>query len=259
MIEAHLAHDVDWDGWRQETRRLLALRADPVSVRWTIGSAQPTPPEIEGTADAIKVPRAFIDLSRVLVRHRDTSRFQFLHRLASRLAAAPKLLEIASDDDVQRAEAWTRTIRRDRHKMTAFLRFRAVTEDDAERFVAWFEPSHRIEEDVAEFFVDRFASMRFTIVTPRCSIDWTDGNLTFGPGGSRCDIPESDGLSEAWNTYYRSTLNPARVRVAAMMKEMPRKYWANLPETEQIPTPAAFARSSIVTLMIPCLMNRSVA
>jgi DNA polymerase len=34
--------------------------------------------------------------------------------------------------------------------------------------------------------------------------------------------------------YYRSIFNPARVKVKAMQSEMPKKYWANLPEAELI-------------------------
>ncbi|MCY7398164.1 MAG: UdgX family uracil-DNA binding protein, partial [Sphingomonas bacterium] len=35
-------------------------------------------------------------------------------------------------------------------------------------------------------------------------------------------------------TYYASIFNPARVKVKAMTKEMPKKYWKNMPETALI-------------------------
>ena len=124
-------------------------------------------------------------------------------------------------------------MRRDRHKMTAFVRFREIDAPDGARFVAWFEPSHYIEELTAPFFVDRFASMQFAILTPRTSILW-DGALRFGPGARREDAPPLDDFAGAWDVYYRSIFNPARLMKRAMLKEMPKKYWANLPETRQI-------------------------
>src|SRR5690606_17975060 len=35
--------------------------------------------------------------------------------------------------------------------------------------------------------------------------------------------------------YYRTTFNPARLRVKAMTAEMPRKYWSTMPETALLP------------------------
>ncbi len=132
-------------------------------------------------------------------------------------------------------------MRRDRHKMTAFVRFREIDAPDGARFVAWFEPEHYIEELTAPFFVDRFASMRFAILTPRTSILW-DGALRFGPGARREDAPPLDDFAGAWDVYYRSIFNPARLMKRAMLKEMPKKYWANLPETRQIPAMSSAAR-----------------
>jgi uracil-DNA glycosylase len=132
-------------------------------------------------------------------------------------------------------------VRRDRHKMTAFVRFREIDAPEGARFVAWFEPEHYIEELTAPFFVDRFASMRFAILTPRTSILW-DGTLRFGPGARRDDAPPLDDFAGAWDIYYRSIFNPARLMKRAMLKEMPKKYWANLPETRQIPAMSSAAR-----------------
>ena len=37
-----------------------------------------------------------------------------------------------------------------------------------------------------------------------------------------------------WLTYYQNTFNPARLKLKAMQKEMPRRYWKNLPEARLI-------------------------
>jgi hypothetical protein len=39
-----------------------------------------------------------------------------------------------------------KAVRRDLHKMHAFVRFRRVETPGGERFVAWFEPDHHIVE-----------------------------------------------------------------------------------------------------------------
>ena len=48
-------------------------------------------------------------------------------------------------------------------------RFRDVPGPDGDAFVAWYEPDHHIVEAAAPFFVKRFASLRWTILTPERS------------------------------------------------------------------------------------------
>jgi DNA polymerase len=42
-------------------------------------------------------------------------------------------------------------------------------------------------------------------------------------------------LDEIWITYYRTTFNPARLRVKAMLAQMPKRHWRTMPETQQVP------------------------
>ena len=65
------------------------------------------------------------------------------------------------------------------------------------------------------------------------TVSWTQ-TLTEGPGATRRDAPDGDPVEETWKTYYASIFNPARVKVKAMTKEMPKKYWKNMPETALI-------------------------
>ena len=180
------------------------------------------------------MPPRFLDLADLVCRHREPTRYDLLYAALLRLRETPRFLEIASDPLVRRLEDMDRAVRRDRHKMTAFVRFREIDAPDGARFVAWFEPSRFIEELTAPFFVDCFASMQFAILTSRTPILW-DGALSFGPGARREDAPPLDDFAGAWDVYYRSIFNPARLMKRAMLKEMPKKYWANLPETRQIP------------------------
>jgi DNA polymerase len=106
-----------------------------------------------------------------------------------------------------------------------------VEDDEGTRYVAWFEPGHHIVRSNAGFFVRRFAGMRWSILTPELSIHWDGETLSEGPGATRADAPDGDPIEEVWKTYYASIFNPARVKVKAMTKEMPKKYWKNMPET----------------------------
>jgi DNA polymerase len=119
--------------------------------------------------------------------------------------------------------------------MRAFLRFREVTDDAGARFVAWFEPEHHLVRANARFFVDRFNSMRWSILTPEISLHWDGETLSEGPGASKTDAPQDDPTEAVWKTYYASIFNPARLKTGAMLKEMPRKYWKNMPETALVP------------------------
>jgi DNA polymerase len=90
--------------------------------------------------------------------------------------------------------------------------------------------------------VRRFAAMDWSILTPDLSAHWTGGALEFGPGATKADAPDGDPVEEAWKTYYASIFNPARLKVAAMKKEMPVRYWKNMPETALVGELIAGAR-----------------
>ncbi len=233
-----LASETDVEGWRAAVRALRAADVPPEQARFEVGGAEPGLFDVEPapTADApgFTVPRAFVALADDALLHRDPQRWALMYRVLGRLAAEPRLLEIASDPDVALARDLAKAVRRDAHKMTAFVRFREIGGDSGPAFVAWYEPEHFIEERVADFFVDRYAGQRFAIVTPRRSILWDGRTLSFGAGGRREDVPEGDDLSAAWETYFRSTFNPARLKPDAMRAEMPKKFWRNLPETRAI-------------------------
>ncbi len=251
-----LADEVDVAGWRDAARALARAGVAPADIVWRVGEGgdlfadAPAPAPARAPAGAsLRASRRFLELVDVALRHRDPSRFDLCYRLLVRLQSTPALLEIETDAEVRAARALAQAVRRDRHKMTAFLRFREVAEEEGARYVAWFEPDHFVEEHVAPFFVDRYAAMRFTILTPRRVIDWTDRRLTFGPGARRADAPPEDDFAAAWALYYRSIFNPARLMPRAMRKEMPKKYWANLPETRHIPEMTAQAAARLAAHM----------
>jgi DNA polymerase len=133
--------------------------------------------------------------------------------------------------------------------MTAFLRFRKITDGTCDRFIAWFEPQHLILRPAAEFFVKRFAAMHFSVLTPDGTIEWDRKVLSFGPGVPKSVAPTADTLEDWWKSYYRSTFNPARVNPKMMKTEMPMRYWKNLPEAELIPDLLANANARAATMI----------
>ena len=188
------------------------------------------------TATSITLPRAVTDLIDLVVCHRDPSRYHLLYALIWRVLHGERaLLQVQSDRVVHRLEMLRKAVRRDLHKMHAFLRFRRIEDaDNGERFVAWFEPDHFIVEATSAFFVDRFRGLIWSILTPVGSLHWNRRQLTLGPPARRVDLPESDGFEVGWTQYYESTFNPARLNPRQMRKEMPLKYWRTLPETQSI-------------------------
>lgn len=241
MHSVVLTQPDDFEGWRDAARALVQAGVAPEHVLWARGV-----PDLFATGDypdgpqaTLTVPRAFADLARSVVCHADPERFALLYTLLWRLQVQRTLIEDHADPLVRRCEELAKAVRRDIHKMRAFVRFR---EADGS-YVAWFEPEHHIVRANASFFVRRFASMKWSILTPELSIHWDGEQLAEGPGASKGDAPEGDPVEEVWKTYYASIFNPARVKVGAMLKEMPRKYWKNMPETALVPQLLAAAQA----------------
>ncbi|CAN7182440.1 UdgX family uracil-DNA binding protein [Mesorhizobium caraganae] len=231
-----LASETDFAGWRNAARRLALNEIWPEDIAWGLeaGFEQADLPSVPAGAQ-LTVPRDFIEHAETAFCHSDPARFAFLYRMLWRLRTEPKLLAIASDPDTRRLEAMEKAVRRDSHKMHAFVRFRKIGEGSEERYVAWFEPDHFIVERNADFFVRRFTGMRWTILTPYASADWDGERLAIGPGAAKGDAPTEDDTEALWLTYFENIFNPARLKVKAMQKEMPKKYWRNLPEASLIP------------------------
>ncbi|MBK0391373.1 UdgX family uracil-DNA binding protein [Ramlibacter algicola] len=248
-MHARLSSEIDLTGFRNEARELLARQVPPDEVEWETDSANNPDLFAQPGGDASRVdanmpraaaaivPASFLRLCEVVVLHHDPQRFALLYRLLWRLVYEPSLRNDPLDADMQLAQQMAQAVRRDMHKMKAFVRFRQVPDEDhpgEQLHVAWFEPMHHIVEAVAPWFARRFANMRWAILTPGRSVHWDGEQLLFGPGASRADAPPADAGEELWLTYYRSIFNPARLKMKQMQKEMPRKYWDNLPESRLI-------------------------
>jgi probable DNA metabolism protein len=232
----------DFVAWRIAARELLDAGLPPDQVQWQSGqeadlfggpAAEPAPVSKRAAGT---VPREFLSLADTVLAHADPRRHAVLYRMLWRLThGEPHLLHLVTDGDVAWASLAARAVRRDMHKMKAFVRFREVTGAEGSVFVAWFEPSHDIVIRVASFFVRRFTGMRWSILTPLRSAHWDGETLSFGAGAKKNDAPSEDALEDLWRTYFANIFNPARLKVRAMTQEMPVRYWKNLPEALLIP------------------------
>ena len=256
MRTIRLAHATDLVGFRSAARALVQAGVAPLQLQWAVaalpgvgGSADlfdthADQPPVEGQPNGLEglavlraapaVPRSFLADCERLVLHADPGRFALMYRLLWRHAHEPGLRHDELDPDRQLARHRVHAVARDMHKMRAFVRFREVQDEGGTLHVAWFEPDHHIVQTNAGFFARRFAGMRWAILTPQCSLRWDGKALDVGPGAQRSDAPPPDAGEALWLTYYRHIFNPARLKLDMMRKEMPRRYWHNLPEARLI-------------------------
>ncbi|MBL9082659.1 MAG: TIGR03915 family putative DNA repair protein, partial [Planctomycetales bacterium] len=217
----------DFPDWRTQARAALAAERAPEAVRFVPieetqrdlfgvdgGQTERSPTSAAAPSSAHRVPPAFLELAKNVACHRSPSRWDDLYRLLWRLThGEPRLLDVATDDDVHLLQRQAKQVTRDAHKAKAFVRFRRVETPEGDRYVAWHRPDHRILPLVAPFFSRRFKEMHWTVLTPDASVTWDGEELHYGPGTPQAEAPAGDALEELWRTYYAGIFNPARIKL----------------------------------------------
>ncbi len=232
--------------WRGHVRQLAGAGVPAEAVLWQLGEGGPDLFAQDAAQEAaipdprqaapLTVSREAIAAIETAVCHSDPQRFARAYALVLRLSRRDVRWGDRSDASLRRLLEQEKTVRRDIHKMHAFVRFRDVSAPQAPRraFAAWFEPEHAIVEAAAPFFAKRFGDMDWVIATPSLTARFEDRKLTFEVTTDRRPPPE-DATEALWCTYFANIFNPARLMVSAMTSEMPKKYWKNLPEASLIP------------------------
>ena len=251
----------DFDSWRLAARRLVAVGVPADEIQWIDSSdnqgALPLAIANDNRGDTrevrahtVQVSRKFLDLATFVACHRDPGKWRLMYHVLWRISRERRqLLEITSDDDVAALERMASQVRRDEHKMRAFVRFTPVKDPAGLRHVAWYRPDHLIVPLAAPFFADRFRAMVWSILTPDLSAHWDGTALHFSPGVQTAPAEHDDALVETlWRTYYAAVFNPARVNVAATLREMPLRHWPSLPEASLIPSLVASAHERTTAL-----------
>lgn len=263
---ALLTAEDDFPAFRAAARAWLARGVAPEDVQWRVAApgggagdlfgmdaarlgvdGQVGPAGSAGTpaAPLPSVSRTLLDRMSLASLHRLPGRFDLLYRVLWRLPREPGLRDDPLDPDMAQVHRLAKSVSRDIHKMHAFVRFRPVHADAGIEVgmdlggqdvihVAWFEPDHHIVREASPFFARRFTSLRWAILTPDCSVRWDGEQLHHGPGARREDAPGPDDGEALWLAYYQNIFNPARLKIATMTREMPRRYWHNLPEAALI-------------------------
>ena len=243
----------DFEDWRLQARALLAAETPPAEIIWCDGTnisgalpfAGPSGAEAgasapsklsDRTTQPARIPRSFLATARQVACHTASDRYELLYRILWRLThGEPDLLYQPLDPDLLQFRGLEKAIRRDCHKMKAFVRFQKVGMiDGKEEFFAFHRPDYRILREVAPFFSRRFGIMQWTIATPYQSVRWQNLKLVYGPGLEAAPRggDETEGL---WTTYFESIFNPARLNPRAMIRELPVRHWKTLPEAKSIP------------------------
>uniref|UniRef100_UPI00272C47FB TIGR03915 family putative DNA repair protein n=1 Tax=Paracoccus sp. TaxID=267 RepID=UPI00272C47FB len=239
MIRVTLPRFGRFDAWRQAARDLASARVPMEGVTW----ADPgTPPDLFGADPApppgdhsVIATQEFLQLARQVASHSDPERWSLLYGTLMRAQGDRRFLSNPADPMMDRLSRMAKSVRRDIHKMHAFVRFHELPSDGPRRaFGAWSEPEHPILEAGTPFFAKRFADMDWLIATPEGTARFDGDTIAYDDPAPRPDLPD-DASHDLWQTYFANIFNPARIKTDAMRSEMPKKYWKNLPETRLIP------------------------
>ena len=237
-----------FEQWRLSARKAIQAGLPPHEVTWS-GSAvtqydlfvdtvtvEPEHPvNCEGES-RVHVSQRFLQMARIAICHNSSERFALLYRVLWRLVYENRsLLSLKTDNDMIALNRLIKQVHRDAYKITAFLRFRELKQDDESVFVAWYEPEHYTLELKLPFFHKRFKNMQWFILTPYRSAFWDGSELQLEDNPDPAIYPSEDDVEHYWLTYYANIFNPARIKREAMLSQMPKKYWKNMPETALIP------------------------
>jgi probable DNA metabolism protein len=223
--------------WRSKARNFLLQEVPPEKIIWQ-SSAHMQSNLLSGLEETylavptkkISIPKEFLSLAEAVGCHRELQKWDWLYQALWRITHNEKhLLKISSDPLVHSLYLLYKAVRRDAHKMKAFVRFKCLKQNGEDFYLSWYRPDHNIVRYVANFFKRRFSVMKWTIMTPDETVTWDGEELEFSPGiASKNQI--EDNIEELWLTYYSAIFNPARIKIKAMKNEMPIRFWHGLPE-----------------------------
>ncbi len=242
MSDVRLIHaPQSFQSWCGLVQKLIDQRVSPEQIAWNDRFEQEWLPGLSEERAArrdVSAPgyRAtvgpFWRSARQVYCHRDSSKWSLLYRVLWRLRYENRhLLSIISDSDIAQFRLLDREVRRDTYRMTQFVRFKTETGEHGNRLIAWHRPDHDVLELAVPFFVKRFASFTWSIVTPMKSAHWDGTNVRMAEGLPQAQDGAPDQIESLWRVYYASVYDPARLNIKAMKAQMPVRHWSTLPES----------------------------
>ncbi|MDD3820849.1 hypothetical protein SDC9_13443 [bioreactor metagenome] len=176
-------------------------------------------------------------------RDKDGALFRGIARI---LGEGPRALEDLGDKDIAEVLAASRRTLGEAHKFCGLLRFRELADSS---WYAAIKPDCDILPFIGEHFSNRFRIMRFIIHDPGRSAailhqpgkPWrlVQGFSIREEGGGGISLPLSGReweIREGWLRYFKSTALEPRRNLRLQASHMPKKYWDELPETQNAGT-----------------------
>lgn len=253
--------DDDFTAWRAASLKALAEGLAPESIEWRVEQ----PPElrqgqtlfdygessenamITPTTVAVHVSKELGALIHDCALHCEPRRWAFLYKVLWRWQQGDRSVASPADEDGAQLYRMAKSVRRARHDMIAYVRFRQQAQTSRPpEYIAWYEPEHDVLAWAAEHFAQRMGRSSWMITTPRGAAFWDGQQLHLErrhalPGEHRVDT--EDEAEALWLAYYRSTFNPARLNETALEQHMPVRFWKGLPEGHLIPAMISEAKS----------------
>ncbi|WP_109483313.1 UdgX family uracil-DNA binding protein [Paraburkholderia sp. C35] len=259
-----IAIDDSYAAWREAALGALASGIAPEQIDWRVDgcdarSATPalfddhaSLPLAASAAAKVRISRDLAELLKDAALYRDTARWAFLYRVLWRWHGGDRSVASPADTDGARLYKMAKAVRRAKHDMIAYVRFRLrepgndAPAPDLPEYIAWYEPEHDVLAWSAEHFARRMGRSTWLISTPDSAAWWNGTALRLE---RRTALPHDRGYPDAdeaealWLAYYRRTFNPARLNETALEQHMPVRFWKGLPEGRLIPSMISEAKS----------------
>ncbi|MFM0000624.1 UdgX family uracil-DNA binding protein [Paraburkholderia dipogonis] len=257
VIEDHFV------AWRAASLGALGEGLAPETIEWRVKQEPESSQEqalfdygatsqaAEPRPSAVHVSKELAALLQDAALYRESRRWAFLYKVLWRWQHGDRSVASPADGDGAQLHRMAKSVRRAKHDMIAYVRFRKQTPALASavqtpEYIAWYEPEHDVLAWAAEHFAQRMGRSTWMITTPRGAAFWDGQQLHLEqrralPGDHRRDT--ADEAEALWLAYYRSTFNPARLNEAALEQHMPVRFWKGLPEGHLIPAMISEAKS----------------
>ncbi|QJD98113.1 DNA metabolism protein [Mucilaginibacter robiniae] len=139
---------------------------------------------------------------------------------------------------VLRLSEIVRTVRREKHRMEAFVRFKELQD---KTFYATIEPDFNVLPLLGKHFKDRYADQKWIIydIKRNYGLHYDLHDLQFitldfsttNPTNVISAYQENESLyQDLWKNYFKSANIPARKNTKLHMRHIPKRYWRHLPE-----------------------------
>jgi probable DNA metabolism protein len=141
--------------------------------------------------------------------------------------------------DVLRVSEIVNKMRRERHRMEAFIRFKKLQDD---MFYAAIEPDFNVLPLLVKHFKNRYSDQKWMIYDIKRDYgiyynlhDVEFISMEFSSAGDAVNVVaafgEEEGIYQSlWKNYYKNVNIPARKNMKLHLRHIPKRYWRHLTE-----------------------------